>query len=330
MIEGDKQVAPDPHHPFVKDPHAWKKNSHILEMLFTKGPVACHDVEQDLRIGADLREYLTNNGRKKFVTIPLFVLGEMRGFIGIQHVEGGAYRPQEIELAQGLAQHVMIAAHGAELAEQRRHAVVLEERTRMARDIHDTLAQGFTGVIIQLDTSVEALRDEEPEAAAKHISRARELAHESLIEARRSMHALRQQALEKASFPDALKAIITNTTAGTSLQSDFQLRGEPRQLQSSVEENLLHIAQEALANALKHARATKFQALLSFDSEAVRLELRDNGQGFVVDGVNGCGIGLIGMKERAQQIGATLAVISKPGKGTTIAFVSTCPVAVTT
>jgi signal transduction histidine kinase len=252
----------------------------------------------------------------------MFVLGEVRGFIGIQHSERGAYRAEEVELAQALAHHVMMATHEAELEEQRRHAVLLEERTRMARDIHDTLAQGFTGVIIQLDTAVEALRDEEPEAAAKHIRGARELALQSLTEARRSVHALRPQALEKASLPQALEAMITNTTAGTALQSNFQLSGEPHKLQASVEENLLHIGQEALANALKHARATKFLARLSFDSDAVRLELLDNGKGFVVDCVNGRGIGLIGMRERAQQIGATLAVTSEPSAGTTITAVS--------
>ena len=322
VIEGDQQVAPDPEHPFVKDPQAWKRSLQFQEMLFTKGPVVCDDIEQDPRLGAEFREYLMNRGRKKFLAIPMFVLGEVRGFIGIQHVERGAYRPEEIELAQALAHHVMIATHGAELAEQRRHAVVLQERTRMARDIHDTLAQGFTGVIIQLDTSVEALRDEEPEAAAKHIGRARELARESLTEARRSVHALRPQALEKATFADALRAIITNTTAGTSLRADFQLKGEARELQPAVEENLLHIGQEALSNALKHACATKFRARLSFDSDAVRLELRDNGKGFVVDRANGGGIGLIGMRERAEQIGATLAVTSKPGRGTKILAVS--------
>ena len=322
VIEGDQQVAPDPEHPFVKDPQAWKRSLQFQEMLFTKGPVVCDDIEQDPRLGAEFREYLMNRGRKKFLAIPMFVLGEVRGFIGIQHVEQGAYRPEEIELAQALAHHVMMATHAAELAEQRRHAVLLEERTRMARDIHDTLAQGFTGVIIQLDTSVEALRDEEPEEAAKHIRQARELARESLTEARRSVHALRPQALEKATFADALRAIITNTTAGTSLRSDFQLKGQPRDLQPAVEENLLHIGQEALSNALKHACATRFQARLSFDSDAVRLELRDNGKGFVVDSANGGGIGLIGMSERADQIGARLAVTSKPGRGTKIIAVS--------
>src|SRR6266513_3072038 len=320
VIEGDQQVAPDPEHPFVKDPQAWKRS--LQEMLFTKGPVVCDDIEQDPRLGAEFREYLMNRGRKKFLAILMFVLGEVRGFIGIQHVERGAYRPEEIELAQALAHHVMLATHVAELAEQRRHAMLLEERTRMARDIHDTLAQGFTGVIIQLDTSVEALRDEEPEEAAKHIRQARELARESLTEARRSVHALRPQALEKATCADALMAIIAKTTAGTSLRSDFQLKGEPRELQPAVEENLLHIGQEALSNALKHACATRFQARLSFDSDAVRLELRDNGKGFVVDCANGGGIGLIGMSERADQIGARLAVTSKPGRGTKIIAVS--------
>jgi signal transduction histidine kinase len=294
-------------------------------MFFTKGPVVCDDIEHDPRILAEFREYLMKRGRRKFLAIPMFVLGEVRGFIGIHHVEGGAYRPEEIELAQALAHHVMMAAHSAELGEQLRHAAVLKERTRMARDIHDTLAQGFTGVIVQLDTSVEALRDEEPEEAAKHIRRARELARESLTEARRSVHALRPQALEKAGFADALKAIIQDTAAGTSLHTDFQLKGKPRELQPAVEEHLLHIGQEALTNTLKHAHATEFQARLCFDSVAVRLELRDNGDGFVVNAANDGGFGLIGMKERAEQIGATLAVTSKPTRGTRIIAVSPYP-----
>jgi signal transduction histidine kinase len=193
----------------------------------------------------------------------------------------------------------------------------------MARDIHDTLAQGFTGVIVQLDATVEALKDEEPGAAANHIRWARELARESLGEARRSVHALRPQALEKATFSEALRALVENMTAGMSLHTNFRLEGEARELRPGVEENLLRIGQEALTNALKHARANEFEAQLSFGGDAVRLELRDNGNGFVVDGVNGGGFGLIGMKERAQQIGATLMVSSEPGAGTNI--IAVCP-----
>jgi PAS domain S-box-containing protein len=321
-IEQDRQVPAYPDHPFVKDPQRWKKVSLIQEMLFTKSPVVVDDTERDPRIEPEFREYLARARYKKFMVIPMFVSGEMRGYIGIQHIEQGAYRAEEVELAQALAHHVMLALHGQEVGEQQRQAAILKERTRMARDIHDTLAQGFTGVVVQMEAAEEALLEEDPENVVRHVRRARELARESLGEARRSVHALRPQALEKAAFADALKAIIKNTTAGTSLRADFRIKGKPRELGSAVEENLLHIGQEALSNALKHAHATNFQARLAFDSDAVRLELRDNGEGFLVDTVNGEGFGLIGMKERAEQIGATLEVSSEPGGGTRITAVS--------
>ena len=323
MIENDQQAKPDLEHPFVKRPHGWeKKNAFIQEMLFTKSPVVCDDIEHDSRISPEFHKYLTSRGTKRFMTVPMFVGGELRGFIGIQHAEKGAYRADQVELAQALAHHVMLATHEQELVEQQRHAAILKERTRMARDIHDTLAQGFTGVILQMEAAEEALLEDDADHAVGHVRRARELARESLGEARRSVHALRPQALEKAAFADALKAIIKNTTAGTALRIEFQLNGQPRDLGPAVEENLLHIGQEALSNVLKHAHATKFQTRVRFDSDAVRLELRDNGDGFVAETANGGGIGLIGMKERADQIGATLSVSSKPGAGTRIVAVS--------
>ena len=321
-IEDERQVVPDPEHPLVKDQQGWKANDLIREMLFTRAPVVCDCIESDSRISAELRQYLESRACRKLLVLPMLVLGEVHGFIGIQHVEPGAYRPEEIELAQALAHHVMIAAHAAELAKQQRHAAVLEERTRLAGDIHDTLAQGFTGVIVQLDAAVEALRDEEPEGAAKHIRRARELARESLGEARRSVRALRPAVLEEASFCEALRSTIEKVTIGTPLRGQFHVEGEPREMTPDVEKNLLRIGQEALTNALKHARASAFQARLTFEAEAVRLELRDNGDGFVVEDANGAGFGLIGMKERAKRIGGSLTIISEPGAGTTISAVS--------
>jgi signal transduction histidine kinase len=323
LIEKDQQVAPDPNHPFVKDPQGWKKGTtFVQEMLFTKSPVVCDDIEHDSRIPPKMRKYLLSQGARRFMTVPMFVSGELRGFIGIQHAEKGTYRAEEIELAQALAHHVMLAAHSQELLEQQREAAILKERTRMARDIHDTLAQGFTGVIIQMEVAEEALLEQEPQHAIGHVQRARELARDSLNEARRSVHALRPQALQKAAFADALKAIIKNTAVGTALRADFKLNGKPRDLTPAIEENLLHIGQEALTNALKHAHATKFQASLSFDPDSVRLELLDNGDGFAVDATNGEGIGLIGMKERAEQIGAIVEISSEPGAGTRIVAVS--------
>ncbi len=322
IIENDQQVAHDPHHPFVRNPHAWRNSAFIQEMLFTKSPAVCDDIAHDSRLNPEIREYLTRKGAKRFMTVPMFVTGEIRGFIGIQHRQQCAYRADQIELAQALAHHVMMAAHGQDLIEQQREAAILKERTRMARDIHDTLAQGFTGVIVQMEAAEEALLEEDSEHAIGHVHRARELARESLREARRSVHALRPQALEKAPFADALEAIIKNTAAGTALRTEFRITGKPRELAPLVEENLLHIGQEALTNSLKHAHATKFQAQLSFNPDAVYLELQDNGDGFNVGNANGGGFGLIGMKERAEQIGATVDVSSKPGAGTSIVAVS--------
>ena len=322
IIENDQQVAHDLHHPFVRNPHAWRNSAFIQEMLFTKSPAVCDDIAHDSRLNPEIREYLTRKGAKRFMTVPMFVTGEIRGFIGIQHRQQCAYRADQIELAQALAHHVMMAAHGQDLIEQQREAAILKERTRMARDIHDTLAQGFTGVIVQMEAAEEALLEEDSEHAIGHVQRARELARESLREARRSVHALRPQALEKAPFADALEAIIKNTAAGTALRTEFRITGKPRELAPLVEENLLHIGQEALTNSLKHAHATKFQAQLSFNPDAVYLELQDNGDGFNVGNANGGGFGLIGMKERAEQIGATVDVSSKPGAGTSIVAVS--------
>ena len=322
VIEDDRQVAVHSDHPFANDPYAWKQRPLFQELLFTKSPVVVDDVEADVRVEPEFREYLKRHRCKRFMGVPMFVSGELRGFIGIHHSEKGSYRADEIELAQALAHHVMMAAHGQELVEQQREAAVLKERTRMARDIHDTLAQGFTGVIVQMEAAEEALLDDDQEHAVGHVRRARELARDSLGEARRSVHALRPQALEKAAFADALRAIVKNTAAGTALHTEFRITGEPRLLSQTVEENLLHIGQEALTNTLKHAHASNFSARISFDSEAVYLELHDNGDGFDVDGINGGGIGLIGMKERADEIGATIKVTSEPGKGTKITAVS--------
>src|SRR5262245_26610005 len=322
VIEDDRQVAVDSDHPFANDPSAWKKRPLLQELLFTKSPVVVDDIDGDARLEPEFREYLKRHRCQRFMAVPMFVSGELRGFIGIHHSEKGSYRADEIELAQALAHHVMLAVHGQELVEEQREAAILKERTRMARDIHDTLAQGFTGVIVRIAPAEEALLDNDQEHAVGHVRRARELARNSLGEARRSVHALRPQALEKAAFADALKAIIKNTAAGTSLRTEFRVHGEPRQLAPSVEENLLRIGQEALTNALKRAHATKFHARLSFNADGVYLELRDNGAGFIVNAMNGGGIGLIGMKERTDQIGATLELTSEPGKGTKIIAVS--------
>jgi PAS domain S-box-containing protein len=315
--EGTNFAKGDPEHPFIKNPSSWKDDPGLRELFFSGAPVACEDVEHDPFNSNDLREYLKAGGTKKFLRIPTLVGGRVKGFIGIRHGDRPPYRPEEIELAQALAHQAMLAIQLNEFAEQSRQSAVLEERNRMARDIHDTLAQGFTGVIVQLESAEDAMACCRRKEANEHLRRASELARLSLNEARRSVHALRPEALRRDNFWEALKGIVKNTTGGTNLHTRFELRGRLRHLSPIWQENLLHIGQEALTNALKHARPRNFETRLIFNSKAFRLELRDDGNGFRTKDQHD-GLGLEGMRERAEQMGGTLKVASARGKGTTI------------
>jgi PAS domain S-box-containing protein len=315
--EGVNFSAADPEHPFMKNPLSWKEDKVLQDAIFTGAPVVCEDVEHDPRVSPDVRKYFRAKGTKKWMTIPTLVGGHVRGFIGIRHGDRPPYQPEEIELAQALAHQAMLAIQLNQFAEQSRLAAVLEERNRMARDIHDTLAQGFTGVIVQLEAAEDATSDGQQKEANKHVHRAADLARRSLNEARRSVHALRPDALERDNFWEALKGIVKGTTAGTALHTSFQLRGKLPELPPIWQENLLHIGQEALTNTLKYADAKNFQARLSCNVKGVRLELLDDGAGFELNNRDG-GLGLTGMRERVDQMNGQLEITSGHGKGTRV------------
>src|SRR5438876_2213206 len=315
--EGTNFAKADPEHPFIKDPSSWKADPGLRELFFSGAPVACEDVEHDPFTSSDLRDYLKAGGTKKFLRIPTLVGGRVRGFIGIRHGDRPPYRPEEIELAQALAHQAMLAIQLNESAVQSRKAAILEERNRMARDIHDTLAQGFTGVIVQLEAAEDAIACCRRNEANEHLQRAGELARRSLSEARRSVHALRPQALQGGNFWEALQVIIKNTTAGTALHTTFNLRGTMRHLPLAWQENLLQIGQEALTNALKYAHPRNFETRLSCNANELRLELHDDGDGFKVSEQHD-GFGLAGMRERVEQMGGKLTIASSRGKGTKV------------
>src|SRR5213594_2915719 len=315
--EGTNFSKVDPEHPFIKNPLSWKEDPGLRELFFSGAPVACEDVEHDPFTSNELREYLKSGGTKKFLRIPTLVGGRVKGFIGIRHGDRPSYRPEEIELAQALAHQAMLAIQLNESAEQSRKAAILEERNRMARDIHDTLAQGFTGVIVQLEAAEDAMACCRRKEANEHLRRASELARRSLNEARRSVHALRPQALQGGNFWEALKGIIKNTTAATALHTTFNLHGKMRHLPLVWQENLLHIGQEALTNSLKYAHPRNFETRLISNSKELRLELRDDGDGFRVKDRHD-GFGLAGMRERVEQMGGNLKITTARGKGTRV------------
>ena len=197
-----------------------------------------------------------------------------------------------------------------------RKLAVVEERNRIAREIHDTLAQAFTGILVQLEAAQDVLATSRNKANS-HLIRARTLARKSLAEVRRSVWELRPHELEKGDLTLAIKSLAHQAKCdGTLIQC--MVNGKPRRLSQEIENNLLRISQEALTNIIRHAEATRVQIKLTFKPHNVQLILQDDGKGFS-SGSPRSGFGLIGMRERAQRIGGELILSSRRGRGSKIA-----------
>ncbi|MFB7114477.1 sensor histidine kinase [Streptomyces sp. NPDC056190] len=211
------------------------------------------------------------------------------------------------------------AALHAQLLVQAREAGVADERRRLAAEIHDTLAQGLTGIIAQLQV-VAGTPDEA--VAREHVDRALGLARHSLGEARRSVHNLAPMALDGNGLPEALKRTVAEWGERVGVRADFTVTGTAEQLHDEVAATLLRITQEALSNAARHAGASRVGVTLSFMGDEVVLDIRDDGHGFdplvVPERTRAGGFGLEGMRARAERIAGSLTVESEPGHGTAV------------
>lgn len=196
----------------------------------------------------------------------------------------------------------------------------LEERTRLAQELHDTLEQSLTGIALQLDTSSK-LFAARPEGASHHLELARGLVAQSQVDVRRSVWDLRSRALEQFDLPGALSTSSKQLMNGTEIQLEVSAKGRVRPLPEIVEDNLLRIAQEALTNVIKHSQATKVTIELDYGAQNVVLEIKDNGHGFEQQtsaGPSEGHFGLLGISERVKRLGGELALNSGNGHGTTI------------
>lgn len=203
-------------------------------------------------------------------------------------------------------------------AREQEKAAISSERNRMYREIHDTLAQSFTSILTRLQTAELSL-PKDIEIARTNIRHACELACFGLAEARRLVYALRPQHLEGRSFPEALKTCLDSIVVPTGIESEFNVSGNPKILPANAEVELLRIAQEAITNACKHARASKILVQLVFMPRLVQLLVQDNGSGFLLSKSTATnGFGLVIMQERTQKIGAKFSISSLPGQGTQV------------
>nr|WP_242024426.1 PAS domain-containing protein [Trichocoleus sp. FACHB-591] len=214
----------------------------------------------------------------------------------------------------------------AALRERKRaeEASVLEERNRMAREIHDTLAQAFTGILLHVGSVTQMLADDSGSAQIylERLEKIDELARTGLAEARRSVVALRPQLLEASTLQSALHRLVIQMQSTTKTTLIYESKGVVYSLPTEVENHLLRIGQEALTNAIKYANASKILVELVYDDAQCVLRVQDDGQGFGVGSISSLGgFGLLGMSERAERIGAHLSIQSQPGQGTEIVVI---------
>jgi signal transduction histidine kinase len=198
------------------------------------------------------------------------------------------------------------------------HGAVLEERNRIARELHDTLEQELAGITMQLDLAVDCFR-QAPPIAFRALDAARKMSRHGMVEARRSVWDLRCDLLEKGDLPSALGQIVRPLVPGDGAKIDVNVTGTPIRLAGKIEMNLLRIGQEAVANAIKHGHASQVQIELHYNAEKVILKVSDDGQGFSPDQANSAGhFGMLDMRERAESLGSHLQIDSAPGSGTHI------------
>ena len=238
-------------------------------------------------------------------------------FVGEKITEQNEERRQA--LARLEAATIENAGLHAQLLTQAREAGVLDERQRMAREIHDTIAQGLIGIVTQLEAADQA-RDR-PADRDRHLENAERLARESLTEARRSVEASMPAALESGTLSDALGDVAREWSQINAIPVEVAVTGDVIALHPEIDVALLRIAQEALANVARHAGASHAWLTLSYMGDVVTLDVRDDGVGFPVSepgSGEGAGFGLTGMRQRVARVAGSLAIESEPGGGTAV------------
>jgi signal transduction histidine kinase len=249
--------------------------------------------------------------------IPLAVRQQIMGVLAIAKPTPDAFHARDTTLALGIARQAAVAIDNARLHERARQAAVLEERQRLARELHDSVTQALYGISLYAEAADRALVDGQPEPAATNLRELRETAQEALGEMRLLIYELRPPLLEEYGLAAALRARLKAVETRAGLVTEFVGEGDER-LAPEIEQELYRLAQEALNNVLKHAHAQHVRVRLAIGPGSSLLEIADDGVGFEPSFRGGEGLGLPGMRERAQRLSGELRVESSPGAGTRV------------
>ena len=277
------------------------------------------------RLPASERAVWEHQGIRYVVLLPLVSSGGVQdGLLMIASRRVYGFSRVRLRTYLTIGAQVALVLENFRLIEQAQKAGVSSERQRLARDIHDTLAQAFTSIVMKLEAAEDRLPSD-LSAVQQYLDQARSIARESLTEARRYMWALRPESLERSSLPEALARLAERWSEESGVATSVNVTGKPHSLIPEAEVTLLRVAQEALTNCRKHARARQTVISLSYMNNLVTLNVQDDGVGFDPAHLrpdsseqSAGGFGLAGMRERVEQLRGTLMVESAPGEGCTL------------
>jgi signal transduction histidine kinase len=265
-----------------------------------------------------------HQGIRSAVLLPLVTSSGAR--IGLLMVASRSYSFSRVKERTYLTigAQVALVLENLRLIEQAQQAGVSSERQRLAQEIHDTLAQAFTSIVMKLEAAEAALASD-PSSVQRFLEGARNIARESLAEARRLMWALRPESLERSSLPEALSSLAERWSEECGVNASTTVTGKPYPLAPDNEVTLMRVAQEALTNCRKYAQARQVTLTLSYMNNLVALNIQDDGVGFDPDQLHPDssdqstgGFGIMGVRERVEQLRGTLLVESAFGEGTTL------------
>jgi signal transduction histidine kinase len=270
------------------------------------------------RTDLNLGQRIQAEGLQSIISVPLIAHRRVVGAINLGARSARRFTREELALLAAIGNQIGVAVENARLYEQAQQLAVIKERNRLSRDLHDSVTQALYGVSLYSEAAARQLLSGDSDRAVQHLREIRATAQESLREMRLLVFELRLPMLKEEGLPAALQARLESVESRVGLQTDFSSDLDKR-LPANTEETLYRVAQEALNNALRHARASRVSVVLHQNRETICLEIRDDGIGFDPEKAQEqCGFGLRIMKERVQKLGGTFDLESSPGKGTSI------------
>jgi nitrate/nitrite-specific signal transduction histidine kinase len=276
--------------------------------------VLVNNVTEDSRFLAD--ESLPDT--RSELVVPLSVSGRLIGTLDVQSTQVNAFAEDDVLVIQSLGDQIAVAIENARLVGRSRELAVMEERNRMARELHDSMTQLLYSLVLFAGAGRKAVQAERLDRAERHLIRVEQSAQQALKEMRLLVFELRPHTLDDEGLAGALRQRLDAVENRVGITTQLSVEGG-LDLPAAIEEGLYRIAQEALTNALKHAFASTVRVLVNGGPEAVTLEVIDDGGGFDPASCDGLGgLGLVSMRERAEELGATLTIDSAPGLGTRV------------